>query len=346
MEDGRQFVPMYFDFVESKAFSNISGNALKLYLRMRRYVCRARSGHSLSDFYLKGTLAMSGYLEQYANIFDVSKSTIFRWLSELEDAKFIITYRKAEKGRYEPNIWLLGAVYHHEGSQYGTEAFFADHDAMAQEQDTRVPETFDTTRGEIMLASMRASSLVAPLTVPSTVPSTVPKIERFVEQLAEPSNREDPIEKSNREVNIPPSAETLVTETPEDKAKTRIHSALDGYFARNQGAPAMSVPAAAGGADDWELAVDAFAAVTGAAPPTGKVRGQWARVFEKVGTQWEAGPSVVASVIRKKPDSEIGWKSWTTPHAVKEDLAFLLGQHLNGGIQSTKKQEQRQWTTV
>jgi len=139
----------------------------------------------------------------------------------------------------------------------------------------------------------------------------------------------------------PPSAETSqspvkadlpVTETPEDKAKQRVRSALDTYFERNAGAPAMSVPAAAGGANDWDVAVLAFAEVTGSAAPSDKVRGQWARVFEQVGAQWEAGPQVVALVIRKKPNSEIGWKAWTTPHAVKEDLAFLLGQHFNGGI--------------
>lgn len=345
MEDGRQFMPMYFDFVESKAFSTISGNSLKLYLRMRRYICRARSGHSLTDFYLKGCLATSGYLEQYANIFGVSKSTISRWLSELEDARFIITYRKAEKGRNEPNIWLFGSVTHYEGSQYGTEAFFADHEAMAQDQDARVPEVFDSSKGQAMIASMKAANL----TVSYLEQSTERPTEHPAERLAEPSNREVIIDKSNTEEEYPPSAETSQPNIPikedppfvkrpaaadpiKEKHRAGTRAALARFF-ETGGNNNFADTAAAGGKSDWDDCVEAFLEVTGQVKPE-KTKASWARKFEQIGTEWEAGPAVMAAVIRKKPDSEIGWKSWTEPFSkgVQGDLSFLLGQHFNGGI--------------
>ena len=79
-ESGRQYVPLYFDVITSKLYSSLSGDALQLYWLLRRYVCRARSGHSLSMFYINGYLAVSGYLGTYAKAFGKSESTISRWM--------------------------------------------------------------------------------------------------------------------------------------------------------------------------------------------------------------------------------------------------------------------------
>lgn len=197
MIENRQFTPVYLDFIDSKAFDKLSGNALKLYLRMRRYVCRARSGHSLCDFYIKGLLAVSGYLSQYADAFGVHKSSISRWLKELEEAKFIVTYHRAEKGMNEPNIWILGRIIHLEGSKYGLDAFFADHDAMAQERDERAAQIFDQSRGECIFAQMRETHKFADLL---TVASMQRSVQHPVAQV-QPSNIEDQIYKSN---TLPP----------------------------------------------------------------------------------------------------------------------------------------------
>lgn len=208
-EDNRQYAKVYFDFIESQAFDELTGNALKLYLRMRRYVCRARSGHSLSDFYNKGHLAVSGYLGQYAEAFGVNKSSISRWLKELEDAKFLITYYKAVKNGGSPNVWLLGRAVHIEGSKYALDVFFADHDAMAQEPDSRAALVFDQSRGDEMLSEMKASAKIVGI---RTVAPTVAPVQRSAQQSAQRSNREEVIDKKNskslsKKAKAPPEPE-------------------------------------------------------------------------------------------------------------------------------------------
>lgn len=199
-ESSRLYTKMYLDFIESKAFSDLSGNALKLYLRLRRYVCRARSNHSLSDFYIKGSLAVSGYLGQYADSFGVHKSSISRWLRELEEAKFLVTYQVAVKNTGKPNIWILGRVMHIEGSKYGIDIFFADHDAMSQEPDDRAAQIFDQSKGETVTAGMKASSKAADLL---TVAPTVAPVQQSAQRSAQRSNRKDLIDKTNN----PPAKE-------------------------------------------------------------------------------------------------------------------------------------------
>jgi len=199
-ESKRQYTKIYLDFIESETFDNLSGNALKLYLRLRRYTCRSRSNHSLCDFYIKGFLAVSGYLSQYADAFNVSKSSISRWLKELEEAKFIVTYYKAEKGRRSPNIWILGRVLHVEGSQYGIDIFFADHDALAQEPNEKAAKVFDQSKGEVTLAKMTASANFAVALTVAPMQQCVPPMQQSMEHTVapmQPSNREDLIDKSN-----------------------------------------------------------------------------------------------------------------------------------------------------
>lgn len=141
-EDGRLYIKLYFDTITSTLYRKIGGDPLKLYLMLRRYICRARSGHSLSLFYINGYLAVSGYLGTYARLFDKSESTISRWLDELEQNEVLSTYQKGMKdGR--PSIWILGRVMHVEGSEYGVEIFFLDHLASAQETDRQVAIAFN-----------------------------------------------------------------------------------------------------------------------------------------------------------------------------------------------------------
>jgi len=101
-----------------------------------------------------------------------------------------------------------------------------------------------------------------------------------------------------------------------------------------------AAPSAAGGADDWQAAVDAFARhATGQDPGvlTPGERREWARVLENVGAARGVGPSVVVEVIRKIPESEDGWRTFTTPHAAEDVLRKLVGQHLNGGVRQKEK---------
>jgi len=365
-EDGRQYLPMYFDFLESRAFTDISGNALKLYLRLRRYVCRARSNHSLADFYIKGYLAVSGYLQQYADFFKVGKTTIARWIKELEDAKFLITYRKAMKGRNEPNIWILGKVTHYEGSQYGEEAFFIDHDARAQEQDGPALEVFDQARANILFAK---ADIKTPLTVSSTVSLDVSLLKQSMKQQTEPSNREDVIDKTNREDNIfsgktnekdllPPDQEPSPSledvfprnDDPAEVHRQRAAAALDRFY-ENQGQTNWAVPAAAGGASDWDECVNAFAAMkdikpTGIVPATRK---EWGRALEKIAKEQEIGPAEMMEVLLKLPISKLaGWKDggYSHPGAAKNDIVSLVGQMRSGGIKLDPKKTEKPTTVT
>jgi len=109
---------------------------------------------------------------------------------------------------------------------------------------------------------------------------------------------------------------------------------------RFQGIPSESwtVPAAAGGADDWQPAVDAFASLVGldpAAVPKG-TRKEWSRQLQEVGREWRGGPKLLAEVIEQVPESQFHWKTYSSPHGAKADLGVLIGQHRNGGI---RKQE-------
>lgn len=239
MEDGRQFLPVYFDFVDSKAFASLSGQAIKLYILLRRYVCRARNGHKLSDFYIKGSLATAGYLRQYADRFNVSKQTISRWLNELEEAKFIRTYQvAANNGTFDnPNIWILGMVMHIEGSERSVEVFFADYDAVAQEPDSGTLQTFDQSKGDALCASMPVTESIARSIleiskgtvpnlergVPSTVPCTVPpKLLSNIEGNIEGNNNKR-LTARPAASNSPP-AEKDYRKTYYYKDKERVHA--------------------------------------------------------------------------------------------------------------------------
>lgn len=128
-----------------------------------------------------------------------------------------------------------------------------------------------------------------------------------------------------------------------DEYKQRIAGALQRNAERG-GAGNYAVPASAGGASDWDAAVDAFARHININPSVLpiKTRQQWCRVLERVGNLWGAGPSVMLEVIRKIPDSPLAWKTWSNPYQAEADLGALIGQHLSGGIsnsQPTNKQK-------
>ena len=211
MEDGRQFIPLYFDVLTSKLYRNISGNALQLYWMMRRYVCRARSGHSLSLFYMGGALAVSGYMGSYAKIFGVADTTVGRWIKELEDHDVLKTYQKGTESR--PSIWILGKVQHIEGSQWGNELFFLDHLAVAQEEDNETIVAFDDDQIEECLGPKlsKLNLTTALLQVP-------------VQVLMQVFNREERIDKTNtlppvpgeeEEIQYPIKRERSITTVPE-----------------------------------------------------------------------------------------------------------------------------------
>ena len=149
----------------------------------------------------------------------------------------------------------------------------------------------------------------------------------------------DEIVKTNTEntpQNTPQITSKPVSEIPENR-KPDILDAMVLYGTREEPVN-WSVPAAAGGADDWQGAVTAFAELTGIDPGllTSKERREWSRVLERVGASRKVGPAVVVEVIRKVPDSEDNWRTFSKPHELEAVLKKLIGQHLNGGIRGPK----------
>jgi len=124
----------------------------------------------------------------------------------------------------------------------------------------------------------------------------------------------------------------------QEKSKPDILDAMLHYGNREQ-PENWAVPAAAGGADDWGAAVDAFAGLLSLEPATlpGTTRREWSRVLQKVGNRWKTGPSTVAHVIEQIPESQFHWKTYAGPHSAEQDIGVLIGQFQGGGIQKPKK---------
>ena len=140
------------------------------------------------------------------------------------------------------------------------------------------------------------------------------------------------------EPSVNASSEPSVKDHPvSEKRKPDILDAMVRFSSREESA-SWTVPAAAGGADDWQDAVTAFAELTGIDPGllTAKERREWSRVLERVGAARKVGPAVVVEVIRKVPDSEDNWRTFSKPHELEAVLKKLIGQHLNGGIRGPK----------
>ena len=187
-ENGRLYMKLYFDIITSPLYQRIPGDPLKLYFILRRYICRARSGHSLSLFYINGYLAMSGYLGTYAKLFGKSIATISRWIKTLEEHKVLFTYQKGRDDR--PSIWILGRVIHVEGSLYGEDVFFLDHLPDAQKKDQQAVATFDD-------AQMKECETPEHTKLNSTLALLQLRMQTQMQRRMQTSNRKEVIEKTN-----------------------------------------------------------------------------------------------------------------------------------------------------
>lgn len=117
------------------------------------------------------------------------------------------------------------------------------------------------------------------------------------------------------------------------------------HFSARQQPDNWAVPAEAGGADDWDVAVDAFAKRLSILPQvlSDSKRKEWSRQLQKIAGEqkYPVSPEQMAYVIGQSIDSELYWKTWTSPHVAKDDLCLLLAQHLSGGIQKPQPKNGR-----
>ena len=100
----------------------------------------------------------------------------------------------------------------------------------------------------------------------------------------------------------------------------------------------MSVPAEAGGQDDWARVADAFCCLQGLAlsdmPP--KAQKQWPRKLESIAEGAGASPAQMVEAIRAVPDTELAFKvsGYTTPYkqSFEDDVQMVIAKIATGQI--------------
>lgn len=194
-ENKEQWVPIDFRVIGSQWFDETPGEIIKFYIILRRYVCRARSGHSLSDYYRKGMLTTGGSLRNWTKKMGKSPQTVGRYIKYLEDTRALHVHRKA-RNETEPTILVLGRVIWTPGSEKGTEMFFLDHLSTAQDPVAEMP---CVTGNELGLLYAETDSLLNMDSLNSAVPPMERQIDSAVPSAVPPM--EHRIEKNNREGN-------------------------------------------------------------------------------------------------------------------------------------------------
>lgn len=135
-----QFVMMRFDLLDSEQFDLMHPQAIKLYLKLRRFIWRSADKGRLAEHFARGNLAVEGYCPQWAEWLQTSRSTAGRMVKELEDAGWLVRAYQS-RGREDPNILYLG--FWVEVGEDRLEIYFADttspKETVAARRDTRAP---------------------------------------------------------------------------------------------------------------------------------------------------------------------------------------------------------------
>jgi len=100
----------------------------------------------------------------------------------------------------------------------------------------------------------------------------------------------------------------------------------------------MSIPAEAGGQDDWARVADAFCCLQGLAlsdmPP--KAQKQWPRKLQGIAEGAGASPAQMVAAIRAMPDTELAFKvsGYTTPYkqSFEDDVQMVIAKIAAGQI--------------
>lgn len=101
-----QFVPVPFPVLDSTEFDAMDPQAIKLYLKMRRFIWRKSTGE-LGDWFSRGWLVLDGNLNQWGTWLGVSKSTVSRKLNALHDARWALWLFRSQ-ATTDRNVVALG----------------------------------------------------------------------------------------------------------------------------------------------------------------------------------------------------------------------------------------------
>jgi hypothetical protein len=124
-----QFVMVRFSLLDSPGFDEMDARAVKLYLKLRRYVWRSEKG-PLADWFRSGYLVADGYMKQWGDWLGVSKSTASRMIACLVEAGWIAWGEKSAVGK-APNVIILG-VWQSLPSGERLEIFYVDHGTVSE----------------------------------------------------------------------------------------------------------------------------------------------------------------------------------------------------------------------
>lgn len=172
--------------------------------------------------------------------------------------------------------------------------------------------------------------------------------ETFEETNFTPSSGEKPEPK-----NVPDLADELFghvqeSEPPKAEGPTyleRVRKAAGGdpvagaaFIAQTATDAPMSVPAEAGGQDDWIRVAEAFCCLQGLAlsdmPP--KAQKQWPRKLQSIAEGAGASPAQTIEAIRAMPDTELAFKvsGYTTPYkrSFEDDVQMVIAKIATGQI--------------
>jgi len=125
-----QFIMLEFPFVDSELYDEWDPRGMKLYWKMRRYVCRS-SEHRLAGYWQQGYLAVEGFQGTWAKSLGVSQSVVSKLLGWMEEKRVAICAHKSRTAG-DPNVYVLGRVFHVEGSDRPVEVFLLDHHYQSQ----------------------------------------------------------------------------------------------------------------------------------------------------------------------------------------------------------------------
>ena len=145
-----QFIMLEFPFIDSELYDEWDPRGMKLYWKMRRYVCRSNN-HRLAGYWQKGYLATEGFQGTWAKMLGISQPTISKLLRWMEEKGIIICGHRSRTAG-DPNVYILGKVFHVEGSDKPVEVFLMDHHYQAQSVG-KVDFQSDTAELEPVLAT-------------------------------------------------------------------------------------------------------------------------------------------------------------------------------------------------
>lgn len=289
-EEKRQYIPITFDLIDS-GYGGISGDALALYLAMRRFVCRTEN-HRLGGYFKAGLLVSAGWLENWTRyVGGCSRSKISR-LSDCLEGVGLIT-KIVTRG--EEPIFVLGEW---KKVEFGNESvileyFYADFVEMEKRVVAPVQQLCNNSATTLQPSNIEVEKY-------SSIEGNSPQFPRV-----------DPLSLELECATKKAQAEFGNYAVPPEAGGTDrwADGPVDAFAEVLAGIIPIMLPEKE--RKSW-------------ARKLGQVAARWSTEDHPI------SPEIMTAAIRAVPDSDIGWKTFKSPFvsSFETDIGALL---LNGG---------------